>query len=443
MKRLVRRLPIAAVHCQSGAATLAVVMVLFFVVSLVAAYAGRNIIFEQRTSTNQAQGTVAFEAAEAGLEWAMSMLNSPRITDACLPSVSPADQTFRERYLDIDAITGNITPKASALPRGKRAACSIDGTSISCTCVASDADPVLPSATSGLLPTFVVRFVTLANPAPTRPGIVRVEVKGCTRPDTACLTTFPAPNPAVCQGTVCAMAALTPGLKSPPVAAITARGSVDGTTALEVYNTVFNPTTRSEGITIHAGTATSPVPPAPPAWALQGKPGTPADRTLFVPDPALADPAFTADRMFAASFGVWRETYWQQPGAVKLACAGGCNAAAVRSAATMNPGRVLLADGDVALDDGVDIGTLTDPIVLVVKGNLTFSGGTTLYGFVYAETANWAGSGAGTIRGAAVAENNLSGGGGFKVVYEPTVLDSLYRRTGSFVRAPASWRDFN
>jgi hypothetical protein len=52
-------------------ATLTVVMVLFFVVSLVAAYAGRTSIFEQRTSANQYRSTQALEAAEAGLEWAV------------------------------------------------------------------------------------------------------------------------------------------------------------------------------------------------------------------------------------------------------------------------------------------------------------------------------------------------------------------------------------
>jgi Tfp pilus assembly protein PilX len=58
---------------QRGVATLIVVLVLFFVVSLVAAYTNRNLIFEQRTASNQYRSTQALEAAEAGLEWAISM----------------------------------------------------------------------------------------------------------------------------------------------------------------------------------------------------------------------------------------------------------------------------------------------------------------------------------------------------------------------------------
>ncbi len=82
-------------------------MVLFFIMSLVAAYASRNLIFEQRTSANNYRSTQAFEAAEAGLEWALAMLNGGRIDDVCAPSTDAARNAFRERYLLTDA-DGNI-----------------------------------------------------------------------------------------------------------------------------------------------------------------------------------------------------------------------------------------------------------------------------------------------------------------------------------------------
>ena len=52
---------------QRGAAALVVVMVLFFIISLVAAYASRNMIFEQKTSANQYRSTAAMEAASRPL----------------------------------------------------------------------------------------------------------------------------------------------------------------------------------------------------------------------------------------------------------------------------------------------------------------------------------------------------------------------------------------
>ena len=51
---------------QSGAASLVVVLMLFFVIALVSAYTSRNLIFEQRTANNQYRSTQALEAAEAG-----------------------------------------------------------------------------------------------------------------------------------------------------------------------------------------------------------------------------------------------------------------------------------------------------------------------------------------------------------------------------------------
>jgi Tfp pilus assembly protein PilX len=63
---------------QQGAAALAVTLVLLFITTLVAAYAHRNHLFELSASTNQYRATQAFEAAEAGLEWTIALLNDPR-----------------------------------------------------------------------------------------------------------------------------------------------------------------------------------------------------------------------------------------------------------------------------------------------------------------------------------------------------------------------------
>ena len=93
-----------AVAIPRGAASLIVVMVLFFIMSLVAAYTSRNLIFEQRTSVNQYRATQAYEAAEAGLEWAIAQLNGGRINGSCLEAgVTNANTSFRQRYLAINA----------------------------------------------------------------------------------------------------------------------------------------------------------------------------------------------------------------------------------------------------------------------------------------------------------------------------------------------------
>ena len=116
--------PRRAARPQRGAATLVVVMLLFFVVSLVAAYASRNLIFEQRTSANQYRSTQSFEAAEAGLEWAQAMLNSGRIDDDCLPTLDTSFGSFRERYLITNTTTGIVTRNPATGAVRWAAACS-------------------------------------------------------------------------------------------------------------------------------------------------------------------------------------------------------------------------------------------------------------------------------------------------------------------------------
>src|SRR5258706_12074338 len=60
-----------------GAATLIVALTLLGGMLLVLVAANRGLLLELRMATNQVRATTAFEAAEAGLEWATAQLNSP------------------------------------------------------------------------------------------------------------------------------------------------------------------------------------------------------------------------------------------------------------------------------------------------------------------------------------------------------------------------------
>ena len=119
---------------QCGAASLLVVMLLFFVVSLAAAYAGRNLIFEQRTSVNQYRSTESFEAAEAGMEWAIAMLNGGVIDANCQPD-NTSTESFRQRNVLINTADGKITRRTGTGPGGYRwSACVFNGTNWNCNC---------------------------------------------------------------------------------------------------------------------------------------------------------------------------------------------------------------------------------------------------------------------------------------------------------------------
>src|SRR5688500_9579698 len=98
-----RRLRLPTPSSQRGAAALIVVVVLFFIQAMVTAYAGRNLIFEQRTSVNNQRATQAFEMAEAGLDFAVGLLSSGRVNTQCQPSPGTTQTTFRERHLAVNA----------------------------------------------------------------------------------------------------------------------------------------------------------------------------------------------------------------------------------------------------------------------------------------------------------------------------------------------------
>lgn len=414
---------------QRGAATLIVVMVLFFVMSLVAAYTSRNLIFEQKTSANLFLATSLAETADAGLDWTLGMLNSGRVGDDCRPSTDPLAPSFRERYLDLDGDSGAITVKPGVRDGPLWPTCWFDRSANTWNCHCPS-DPGAPGSiatpTGNAIPAFRVRFVNLGNAVtPAQPGIVRVEVQACAQFDASCLS-FPAADTSECRGSACAMIALSPAVKTRPVEALRARGNV------------VAPLRVSAGDGTHAVRSGGAVDPAVIAQGPAGTPGSSSDSSVPVLNPA----SLSEERMFAAVFGAWPLTYISQPAAVAIPCSSACGSTVIRDAIALNPGRVFIVNGDLSLDGGAPLGTEMDPVTLVVNGNLRFSAPTTIHGLVYARTSDWVTSGDGTVIGAVVAEGNVTGSGTFRVVHNREVLNRLHYSSGSMVLIPGGWKDF-
>jgi Tfp pilus assembly protein PilX len=429
---------------QRGAATLVVVLVLFFVVSLAAAYASRNLIFEQRTSNNQLRSTQALEVAEAGMEWALSMLNHGRITATCEPSTNTADTSFRERYLIVDTkvrTSGCVANGAGALAGW------------SCSCPLTNAVTLTPPNTTQQWPAFRVRFLRTHEADTTnplfgrKPGVVRIEVVGCTSAVSAdaCLVFDNTATGAFNEGRaiVRANVALVGNPSSPPQVPLLVKGEVDiNGPGISVFNSLPGGT----GFTIHAGDDVD----AGSSPTLQGKPGSPrGNATVIDNDPTLALPGAAgfpgADRMFAAVFNMRPETFRLQQAAIELSCGvGGCTASQVRNAASLNPWRPIWIPGNLLMDSAGDIGSATRPVMLVVNGNVQWTVGATIFGVVYARTPTWTLQGGGQITGAAIAEGDLDGPANptTTFVLDDTVLQLVRWNSGTFVRVPGSWKDF-
>lgn len=437
-----------------GAATLLVVMLLFFIVSLTAAYTARNLVFEQRTAANQYRSSQAFEAAEAGLEWAMSQLNGGRIDANCAASANPADTTFRQRYVTFDApAPGDVRrvfrtvaqsaplPALAASPTGFQwAACVFDGTNWRCSCP-TNGDPALTvPAGAGPFPAFAVRMAnqTDATGVFQRQGIIRIEVNGCNTVDWDCLVRLPADQSAfVCRSTVCAVVALHGAVRAVPVATVTASNSFSGADATVQ---VANVDPASGGFTVRQGGATVG---AEQLVTVAGSlpQNSRVNSDVAIPPNASFEPDCT-QCLFTTVFGVTPRAWRSQGAVLDVDCDAGCTGTQINALRALHPGRPLWlrGGGGLTMDGPAEsIGTAADPALLVLpEGAVTVQGGAVLTGLVFSSSVS---VNSGAVVGAVVSNGNVAGSAGARFSYDPDVLDTLRRARGSFVRVPGSWRD--
>lgn len=103
------------------------------------------------------------------------------------------------------------------------------------------------------------------------------------------------------------------------------------------------------------------------------------------------------------------------------------------------------AAGEVVwVTEGMDIkdtiGSRSDPVVLVVDGDVTFSANAEVYGVVYAR-GDLIGAGGAEIYGAMIVEGDVDGAGGNTMIYDPVTIGGAANlgQTGS---VPGTWRDW-
>lgn len=420
-------------HRQRGAAALAVTLLLFFAMCLVAAYANRGLLLEQRASANQYRAAQAFEAAEAGIEWAIAQLNQPqRINGQCLPSADATNTSFRERFVHFQVDTGRLEPMgwmSGTTPIALQPACVRGAAGWSCRCP-SNGLPSLETVDPGdglPHPAFAVQFSAEAQP-----GLIRITSTGCSSADGPCRPGTAGRPDASARLQV--VLGLLPGLRVVPTATLTVKGSVDvGTAAVGVHNTDV----ASGGVTVRAGGAL-----IGSALRLTTAPGGAAGASVSGQDAALA--SIDGDRLFATHFGVDAAS-WNSHAAVQaIDCRSEC---AVRVAAAIDgaaANRMVSITGDTRLTGPVTLGSAAQPVVLVVAGTLTLSGDVTLYGLAYATDIRWDDSSGpqAQVRGALISASAYRGNGTPDLHYDAAVLRALQLHTGSYARVPGSWRDF-
>lgn len=405
-----------------GAATLVAVMILFFIMAMLAAYASRNLMFEQRIASNYYRTGVAIEAADAGVDWTLSMLNGLRIDGACTTNSAGAN-SFRQRYIDV-APDRVITP----MDTNFRAGCVRDNAGWTCRCPAGVAPTPDLGASDQLRPSFAVSFKSTD-----RAGSLRIRSEGCSSAGPDCDSTANAATIPLGKSLVNQDLALVSALKTPPATALTAKGDVDlGNPGLGLHN----PDTGTAGLVLQTAGSVSGL-----TDRISSVPGTPIAETLISGNTVLANAS--TDRLFQMHFGMLPRAYREQPAARTVSCDGGDCGPALLTAYT-GGARLLWVEGPATISSNITLGNDADPVVLVVNGALTLAGPMLLHGLVYSTgPTSWSNSSGliARLNGALITAGIMqaSGSGPIDIWYRADVLSVLSNQRGSFVRVPGSW----
>lgn len=446
-----------------GVASLAVTLIMLALAALVILYSNRGQLFEQRTSANQMRATAAFEAAEAGIEWAIARLNDNTLMQTPLPSdcgaTAGTGQTFRSVYTPwtqnaLDPALLTFTP-----PTDARAACSIDE------------DPTLGATT----PILTCRCPTpspnpINHPAPGRrsfevfidrsgiadPGMVRITSVGCRDAVASPTSTTPAlcsPNSVNHQGkaTVTVLVKYVPGVGSYANSAFTGAswaafcGSFNITNAnSEAGGILVNTGANTQ---IGQGTYSSGTVPSPcgggGGQVMSTVPGTPISAAVVPNDPALLAAGATRDGMMKAYLGLTEAEYRTFPGCDINGTSAQDRAANLLAAASAGPCTRFWITGDLAFSGGVTLGSHDRPIVLASASDMSFSGNSFIYGIVYSDIPDWNHNGTGnmTIRGQLIVRGSHYTNGNGSIIYDDAMLRSYLPGSGVFVKVPGSWKD--
>lgn len=426
-----------------GMAALTVVMMLFFVMALVAGYTNRNLIFEQRISANNYRSTKALEAADAGVEWAVAMLNGGRVTTSCQSSNLPQDDDFRRRFLadaPEDSLNGaggySLSWGVNLAGRMFPSCINRDG-ALTCICPSSLVRaPEIAAPADGVGSAFAVSFLLPGNDV--RPGAIQIATRGCASPgqgDTACFSQSSDTPQVDSVFNALVTLGLVRALPIAPPAALTAGTTIDASAGRLL---ISNPD-RQTAMAVNAGGAMTPG--GGGIDRLEGPSGsdtTDTARLVRTNDASLANLAAAPnDGWFRSNFGADPATFSRQPATMVINCDAGCTWADIANVVASYPRNPIYVRGNLTLDPALDVGSAQDPLMLVVNGTLTVASASTITGFLHGRSVAWT-AGA-TVRGAVMSSSSFTTSATTTIVYDAPALNTISLRYGSFVRVPGSW----
>ena len=397
---------IGAWQRQRGVATLLISLILLVVITFVTLYTSRSVLLEQKISTNEFRGRMAFEAAEAGSDAAIAAISSGW-TMADDDTRLPADQNVypdclpTAEYNVIFDINGDGTPDANAktLDNGSTVAvtmtCSVNQSLISydITSVGNSDDNTAKRTINQTLIIIPPLPNTPDNPLLTRGGVV---IGG------SATVSNPEGNSTIWSG-----------------------GDVNVGSNNSTSTQIANPTHPNYPNCLGGS-----------VQCLENMvPSSSRDVTgvdVIENDNSLGN--LTPDQFFFNFFGTTPEIYRESR--VTLETTGG-----QLDTLSGTTGEVMWVDGTVNISGNNTFGSPTKPVIMVIDGDFDASGNITIYGLLFV-IGSITGTGSVDITGSAVVNGINSGGGGsLDVVYNSRVLKSTFSY-GRPAAGSGTWRDF-
>lgn len=403
---------------QAGAVTLLTSVMIMLLATILVVAVSRTTIMEQRISGNEIRTRLAHEAAEAGLNFGLAYLTQTSQGGVTVPMGADKNK---------NGFADTFDPPTFTLP----------GTS-------NQYSVAFCSPTENLS----------AVSCPNAPGAVT-----CTA---APPTFFRVPRIVACgwsdDGLGRAMLSqgvgTVPAVSNPVTMPLTSKGAVNVQGSATITNYYNNLTIWSGGSLSNIGNsgktfvrnpnvpppASSVPPPTPPsACSSSDNYVCLTDKNSTGPDVIDADPTLS-NLTDAALFNIYF-------GQVDVAA----YSANVASMADVVPANVdtlagvkqesFVVTGSITNTMNFTIGSRDQPVVMIVDGDWTGGGNTTIYGIVYV-TGNIDLAGTKTVYGGMVVEGAVSGTGSLDIIYDPLVSNNAAKNIGKAGSIPGSWRDW-
>jgi len=405
-------------HRPCGAVALPVALAMALAMLLYIGIVHGSLLTEQRLSANRYRAAVAFEAADAGIDFMLGRLNAGDPVDArCQPESSPDLPSFREQQ------AGQPDGQGAWAPGGIPVLCSAEGTGWACQCGA----PALPAAAQPSVAPSAATFTVQMHPG-TPADLLRIESVGCSNPAQPCV---PVPGRADAQARIAVSIGHVPALAQVPAAALTVHGDLH----LGSSPWILQHPSASGGLALHTGGTV-----VADRLATLGPPGAPARSTVLASDPALlgTERSHTFSRLFRMDAAAWQAL----PTVRRVDCPSACDNALRNAVGPGGHHTMLWLNGGLHLEGPLQLGTPSRPVVIIADGPIALRGPLTVHGLVYTTSSHWQAPAGADIFGAVVAEGALRGNGITRIRHDAEVLQALHDRTGTFVRVPGSWKDF-